>query len=156
MNAFRRRPWLLPLLVLVLAAGWLLPRYLAIRALVREEAALAARVDELEAALRAPSETARPLAPRELPRLYKALVGLGQGLGLTLRALEPAEGRVRLLLEGPFDRVYAFLARLPRLAYPIWIEGYRLAPKDEAARVIELDLELGVRLERPEEASPEP
>ncbi len=154
MNAFRRRPWLFPLLVFLLAGVWLLPRYLAIRALRAELAALTARLEELEAARRAPSETASPLPPAALPRLYKALVGLAEGLGLKLLALEPAEGRVNLSLEGPFDRVYGFLARVPRLAYPIWIEAYRLVPKDERAEVIGLELELGVRLETPEEAPP--
>ncbi len=154
MNAFRRRPWLLPLLVLLFAGAWLLPRYLAIRSLRAEIQAQTARIEALEAARKMPSETARPLPPEALPRLYKALVGLAEGLGLELLALEPAEERVNLSLEGPFDRVYGFLARVPRLAYPIWIEAYHLVPKDERAERIGLELELGVRLETPDEAPP--
>ncbi len=156
MNAFRRRPWLLPFLVLFLAGVWLLPRYLGLRALLAEEARLTERIAELEAAQRPPAETAKPLPRSALPRLYKALVGLAEGLGLKLLALEPAEETVRLSLEGPFDRVYGFLARLPRLAYPIWIEEYQLSPRDPQAKVIGLEIELGVRLEKQEDDATPP
>ncbi len=147
MTGFLRRPWLWPVLTLVLAAGWLGRAYLEWRHLLAREDALVEEIGRLEAARATPAEKARPLPEERLPELYRALVRLAEESGDELQSLTPGEGTVDLALKGPFDRLYRLLVRLPELPYPIWIQSYSLTPETPKADRLDLALTLGVRLQ---------
>ncbi len=150
MNALLKRPWLWPLLALALAGGWVGRGYLEWHRLLARENALVEEIGRLKAALATPSEKAKPLPPERLPELYKVLLRLAEKSGAELRSLAPGAGTVDLALRGPFEKLYAFLVRLPDLPYPIWVEQYQLTPETPKATRLDLDLTLGIRLKTEE------
>jgi len=146
MSLFSRRPWLLPLGLLILAGGWLLFSYGEYRRLLAQEQELRAQIEQLRLAAATPAERARPLEPDRLPELYRVILHRAEEAGIEVLELSPGESDLNLVTTGSFAGVYHFLVLLARLDFPIWIDRYRITPEDPEARRIRLELRLGVRL----------
>lgn len=137
--------WLFPGLLLGLILLWLQGSYERMRVLQMQVSQLQRELDTFTP----PQAASRPpLKPEALPKVYTWLVRQAEQQGLRLVRLEPQDAMARLVLEGGFASVFQFLKSMERPPFALWIERYSLIPTVQSAQELQLEILVGVEVQR--------